>query len=62
MPCVQLDSYSFSFPADESHEARRLMLPLLDLINHGGQPNVALKRDPESSCYVAVALHPIRCL
>lgn len=62
MPCVQLDSYSFSFPADESHEARRLMLPLLDLINHGGQPNVALKRDPVSSCYVAVALHPIRCL
>ncbi|CAL8469166.1 g8707 [Coccomyxa elongata] len=55
-----LDSYSFAFPSDHTGEAKRVLLPLIDLINHHGDPNVELRRDQESSSYVVSALRPIR--
>lgn len=57
---MQLDSYSFSFPTD-GEEARRVLLPLLDLINHDGQGNTLVTRHLESRTYRATALRPIRC-
>ena len=58
---MQLDSYSFAFPSDHTGEAKRVLLPLIDLINHHGDPNVELRRDKDSSSYVVIALRPIRC-
>ncbi len=58
---MQLDSYSFAFPSDHTGEAKRVLLPLIDLINHHGDPNVELRRDQESSSYVVSAVRPIRC-
>ncbi len=55
-----MDSYSFNFPNDSDEILRVQLVPLLDLINHGDEPNVALGRDKDSSSYVATALRPIR--
>ncbi|BDA45093.1 hypothetical protein COCOBI_06-5730 [Coccomyxa sp. Obi] len=55
-----MDSYSFNFPNDGDDILRVQLVPLLDLINHGDEPNIALSRDQESSSYVATALRPIR--
>lgn len=58
--CLQMDSYSFNFPNDGDEILRVQLVPLLDLINHGDDPNIALSRDQDSSSYVATALRPIR--
>lgn len=60
---VQMDSYSFSFPSDGEEEEESLkvqLVPVLDLINHGDEPNIVLSRHQESSSYVATAVSPIR--
>ena len=59
---AQFDSYSFSFPdKDDSDTYRVQLVPLLDIINHADEPNVALSKDHLASSYVARALRPIRC-
>lgn len=40
-----MDSYSFSFPSDGEEEEESLkvqLVPVLDLINHGDEPNIVL--------------------
>ncbi|CAL8469162.1 g8703 [Coccomyxa elongata] len=55
-----MDSYSFNFPNDGDDILRVQLVPLLDLINHGDDTNIALSRDQGSSSYVATALRPIK--
>lgn len=66
----QVGSYSFVFPSapgDESWPALRgrpvrFLMPLLDLLNHAPDPNVAIQRSPDGAerAFSATALRHIR--
>jgi hypothetical protein len=59
---LQVDTYAFSFP-DEAGQRQRRLLPLLDLINHGGElANSAIveAEGGPASLYFVVAVRDIR--
>ncbi len=67
----QVSAYSFTFPSvpgDESwpelpRQQVRWLVPVLDLLNHGADPNVAIERAPGAAerAFFARALRRIRC-
>ena len=57
---AQVDSYSFGFPT-ETGDAERVMLPLLDLINHKGDANTAVTESEDKMAYLVLAIKNIRC-
>lgn len=71
LACCKVGSYSFVFPSvpgDESWPALRgrpvrFLVPLLDLLNHALDPNVAIQRSSGGGAraFTARALRHIRC-
>jgi hypothetical protein len=54
-----VDSYVFSFP-DKAGQVQRVLLPLLDLINHHGDANSLITQAEDGTAYVATATRDIR--
>ena len=61
---AQFDSYSVSFPDEDDSDTYRVQLvPLLDIINHADEPNMALSKDHlELICRQSFAPHKVRCM
>lgn len=59
---VQAATYTFVFPNAEGHYMR-VMVPLLDLVNHkGADANAAVTKDPETMAYHLTASQDIKCV
>lgn len=57
---MQIDMYSFSFLGGGSQTYHRYLLPMLDMVNYGADPNAKISVQDDGESFTAVALRPIK--